>query len=108
VIACLGVAIAEALSIAFQVTSVPVARELIALIALLPYVTTVAVLIAFRGDRRTPPRSLGDHGVALHSGSTVPWPGSHCGASKCFGPAMQVENWAPTMCPSIATNLPSL
>ncbi|HEX8115572.1 MAG TPA: hypothetical protein VF516_47930 [Kofleriaceae bacterium] len=55
-IACLGVAIAEALSIAFQVTSVPVAQELI---ALLPYVTTVAVLIAFRSDRRTPPRSLG-------------------------------------------------
>lgn len=31
VIACVGVAIAEALSIAFQVTGVPVAQELIAL-----------------------------------------------------------------------------
>jgi len=56
VIACLGVAAAEALSIAFQVTGVPVAHELI---ALFPYVTTVAVLIVFRGDRRAPPRSLG-------------------------------------------------
>jgi len=56
VIACLGVAAAEALSIAFQVTGVPVAQELI---ALLPYATTLAVLIIFRGDRRTPPRSLG-------------------------------------------------
>lgn len=39
-IACLGVAAAEALSISFQVTGVPVAHELI---ALFPYVTTVAV-----------------------------------------------------------------
>jgi general nucleoside transport system permease protein len=56
VIACLGVAAAEALAIAFQVTSVPVAQELI---ALLPYITTLAVLMIFRGDRRSPPRSLG-------------------------------------------------
>lgn len=56
VIACLGVATAEALSIAFQVTGVPVAHELI---ALLPYITTLAVLMIFRGDRRSPPRSLG-------------------------------------------------
>lgn len=56
VVACIGVAVAEALSIAFQVTGVPVAQELI---ALLPYATTVAVLIIFRGDRRPPPRSLG-------------------------------------------------
>lgn len=56
VIACLGVAIAEAPSIAFQVTGVPVAQELI---ALFPYVTTLAVPIVFRGDRRAPPRSLG-------------------------------------------------
>jgi ABC-type uncharacterized transport system permease subunit len=56
VVACLGVAIAEALSIAFQVTGVPVAQELI---ALFPYVTTLAVLVIFRGDRRAPPRSLG-------------------------------------------------
>ena len=47
---------AEALSIAFQVTGVPVAQELI---ALFPYLTTVAVLIVFRGDRWAPPRSLG-------------------------------------------------
>lgn len=57
VIACLGVATVKALSIAFQVTGVPVAHELI---ALLPYVTTLAVLIIFfRGDRRAPPNSLG-------------------------------------------------
>ena len=55
-LACIGVAAAEALSIAFQVTGVPVAHELI---ALLPYATTLAVLIIFRGDRRAPPRSLG-------------------------------------------------
>ena len=56
VIACLGVAAAEAVSIAFQVTGVPVAHELI---ALLPYVATLAVLVILRGDRRPPPRSLG-------------------------------------------------
>lgn len=50
------VAIAEALGIAFQVTGAPVAQELI---ALFPYVTTLAVLIIFSGDRRAPPRSLG-------------------------------------------------
>lgn len=56
VLACLGVAAAEALSIAFQVTGVPIAHELV---ALLPYVTTLAVLIIFGGARRPPPRSLG-------------------------------------------------
>lgn len=56
VIACIGVATAEALSIAFQVTALPVAHELI---ALLPYLATLGVLIAVRGDRRPPPRSLG-------------------------------------------------
>jgi simple sugar transport system permease protein len=56
VVACLGVAAAEALSIAFQITAIPVPSELI---ALLPHVTTLAVLIIFRGDRRAPPRSLG-------------------------------------------------
>jgi ABC-type uncharacterized transport system permease subunit len=38
------------------VTGVAAAHELI---ALLPYVTTVAVLIMFRGARGAPPRSLG-------------------------------------------------
>jgi len=56
VLACLGVAAAESLSIAFQVTGVPIAHELV---ALLPYVTTLAVLVIFGGDRRPPPRSLG-------------------------------------------------
>lgn len=56
VVACLGVAAAEALSIAFQITGVPIAHELV---ALLPYVTTLAVLVIFAGDRRRPPRSLG-------------------------------------------------
>jgi simple sugar transport system permease protein len=56
VIACLGVAAAEALSIAFQITAIPVPSELV---DLLPHVTTLAVLIIFRGDRRAPPRSLG-------------------------------------------------
>lgn len=54
-LACVGVAVAEALSIAFQVTGVAIAPELV---ALLPYVTTLAVLVIFGGDRR-PPRSLG-------------------------------------------------
>jgi simple sugar transport system permease protein len=56
VIACLGVAATEALSIAFQVTGVPVAQELV---ALFPYIATVAVLMIFGGDRRPPPRALG-------------------------------------------------
>ena len=56
VIACLVVATAESLSIAFQVTAVPIASELL---ALLPFVVTLAVQIIFRGDRRPPPRSLG-------------------------------------------------
>ena len=56
VVACLMVAAAEALSIAFQVTAVPIATELV---ALLPFVVTLGVQIIFRGDRRPPPRSLG-------------------------------------------------
>ncbi|HEX7843444.1 MAG TPA: hypothetical protein VF469_38490, partial [Kofleriaceae bacterium] len=65
VLACLGVATAEALSIAFQVTDVPIANELV---ALLPYVTTLAVLVIFGGGQtsgiaghgnRRPPRALG-------------------------------------------------
>jgi len=59
---CLVVAATEALSIAFQVTDVAIAHELVAheLVALLPYVTTLAVLVLVRGDRRRPPRSLGE------------------------------------------------
>lgn len=56
VIACVGVAIAEALSIAFQVTGVGVAHELI---TLLPYVATLVVLVVLGGDRQRPPRALG-------------------------------------------------
>jgi general nucleoside transport system permease protein len=55
VLACVGVAAAEALSIAFQVTGVPIPPELV---ALLPYVATLAVLIIWAA-RRPPPRSLG-------------------------------------------------
>lgn len=55
VVACVGVAFAEALSIAFQVTGVAIPHELT---ALLPYVATLAVLVIV-GARRPPPRSLG-------------------------------------------------
>ena len=55
VVACLGVAVAEALNIAFQVTDVAIPPELA---ALLPYVMTLAVLILW-GARRPPPRALG-------------------------------------------------
>jgi ABC-type uncharacterized transport system permease subunit len=54
VLACLGVAAAEALAIAFQITDVAVPSELV---GLLPYVTTLAVLIVVVARR--PPRSLG-------------------------------------------------
>ncbi|HEY0483429.1 MAG TPA: ABC transporter permease [Kofleriaceae bacterium] len=56
VVACLVVALAEALGIAFQVSGVPIAHELV---ALLPYVATLAVLVIAGGNRRSPPRSLG-------------------------------------------------
>jgi ABC-type uncharacterized transport system permease subunit len=56
VIACLGVAFAEALNIVFQVTDVAIAHELA---PLLPYVLTLAVLMIASGARRPPPRSLG-------------------------------------------------
>lgn len=55
-IACIGVATAEAIAIALQVTGIPIPHELV---PLLPHVTTLAVLIIFGGDRRPPPRSLG-------------------------------------------------
>jgi len=56
VVACLGVALAEALNILFQVTGVPIAHELA---GLLPYVLTLAVLVIAGGARRPPPRALG-------------------------------------------------
>jgi ABC-type uncharacterized transport system permease subunit len=56
VAACVGVAIAEALSITFQITDVSIPSELA---ALLPYVTTLVVLMVFNGAKRLPPRSLG-------------------------------------------------
>jgi general nucleoside transport system permease protein len=55
-VACLGVAVAEALNIVFQVTGVAIPHELT---ALLPYVATLAVLAIAGGARRPPPRSLG-------------------------------------------------
>ena len=56
VIACLGVAVTETLNIAFQVTKVAIPSELA---PLLPYLTTLAVLVIAGGARRPPPRSLG-------------------------------------------------
>jgi simple sugar transport system permease protein len=56
VVACLGVAFAESVNIAFQITNVGVSPELV---TLLPYVTTLAVLIVVGGRKRQPPRSLG-------------------------------------------------
>jgi len=56
VLACLGVAFAESLNILFQVTNVEISHELA---ALLPYLTTLAVLVIAGGARRPPPRSLG-------------------------------------------------
>jgi simple sugar transport system permease protein len=56
VVACLGVAFAEALNILFQITDVPIAHELA---NLLPYVLTLAVLVIAGGARRPPPRALG-------------------------------------------------
>ncbi|TMQ04897.1 MAG: ABC transporter permease [Deltaproteobacteria bacterium] len=54
VLACLGVAAAEALSIAFQITDIAVPSELV---GLLPYVTTLVVLMIVVARR--PPASLG-------------------------------------------------
>lgn len=55
VVACLGVAFAEALNIVFQITGVAISHELA---PLLPYFLTLVVLVIGAG-RRPPPRSLG-------------------------------------------------
>jgi simple sugar transport system permease protein len=55
VIACVGVAFAEALNIKLQATGVHFPRELA---PLLPYLLTLGVLV-IAGGRRPPPRSLG-------------------------------------------------
>lgn len=57
VVACLGIGVAWAITYALQITDVlAIPNELI---SLLPYVLTLAVLIIAGGDRRPPPRSLG-------------------------------------------------
>jgi simple sugar transport system permease protein len=55
-IACVGVAIAEALNIQLQVTGSSIPRELA---PLLPYVLTLGVMAFYGGKGRQPPRSLG-------------------------------------------------
>ncbi len=55
-LACVGVAVAEALNIQLQVTGSSVPRELA---PRLPYVLTLAVLIIYGGKGRTPPSSIG-------------------------------------------------
>jgi simple sugar transport system permease protein len=55
VLACVGVAMTKVVGIRLQNVGVPIAPELL---DLLPYVTTVAVLVVW-GARRPPPRSLG-------------------------------------------------
>ncbi len=56
VVACVGIAAAEALNILLQVHSVAVPRELA---PLLPYVLTLVVLAVWGGKGRKPPASLG-------------------------------------------------
>lgn len=56
VIACLGVALAEALGDELQLSGVAIPPELA---PLLPYILTLAVLVIAMGSRRPPPRSLG-------------------------------------------------
>lgn len=55
-LACVGVAIAEAINIQLQVTGSSIPRELA---PLLPYLLTLAVLIIYGGKGRTPPSSIG-------------------------------------------------
>jgi simple sugar transport system permease protein len=55
VLACIGVAMTRVLGIVLQNNAVPIAPELL---DLLPYATTLAVLVIY-GVRRPPPRSLG-------------------------------------------------
>jgi simple sugar transport system permease protein len=55
-LACVGVAVAEALNIQLQVTGSSIPRELA---PLLPYLLTLAVLVIYGGKGRTPPASIG-------------------------------------------------
>jgi len=55
-LACLGVALAEALNIQLQVTGSAIPRELA---PLLPYVMTLAVLALYGGKGRQPPAAIG-------------------------------------------------
>ena len=55
-LACVGVAIAEAINIQLQVTGSSIPRELA---PLLPYVLTLLVMSVYGGKGRQPPRSLG-------------------------------------------------
>jgi ABC-type uncharacterized transport system permease subunit len=55
-LACVGVAIAEALNIALQLTGIAGLRELA---PLLPYVLTLIVLVVWGGKGREPPSALG-------------------------------------------------
>jgi len=55
-LACLGVAVAEALNILLQLSGSAIPRELA---PLLPYVLTLVVLATLSGKNRQPPRSLG-------------------------------------------------
>jgi simple sugar transport system permease protein len=55
-VACLGMATIEAISHKLEVSGIAIPHELV---SLLPYVTTLAVLVIFGGGRRPPPRSLG-------------------------------------------------
>jgi simple sugar transport system permease protein len=60
-LACVGVAVAEALNILIQITHATVAGHRIPseLAPLLPYVLTIVVLAIFNGRSRQPPASLG-------------------------------------------------
>jgi simple sugar transport system permease protein len=55
-LACVGVAVAEAINIQLQVSGSAIPRELA---PLLPYVLTLVVLIVYGGKGRQPPSSLG-------------------------------------------------
>ena len=60
-IACVGVAIAEALNILIQITHATIGGHRIPseLAPLLPYVLTLVVLLVYNGRSRQPPGSLG-------------------------------------------------
>ena len=55
-LACVGVALAEAMNIQLQVTGSAIPRELA---PLLPYILTLVVLVIYGGKGRQPPASLG-------------------------------------------------